>query len=66
MVNGEQNQPAEQVTFTLQEPKGERGPDEEETAMYDGTGARTKRTSKPSYKVMHNKILETENCVENL
>ena len=60
------NQPAEQVTFTLQEPQGERGPEEEETAMYDGTEARTKRTSKPSYKVIQNKILETENSVENL
>ena len=34
--------------------------------MHDGTGACAKRTSKPSYKVIQNKILETENCVENL
>ena len=66
MENGEERQPAEQVTFTLQEPQGERGIEEEETAMHDGTGTRTKRTSKPSYKVIQNKILETENCVENL
>lgn len=66
MENGEEKQPAEQVTFTLQEPQGERGPEEEETATHDGTGARTKRTSKPSYKVIQNKISETENRVENL
>ena len=66
MENGEEKQPAEQVRFTLQEPQGERGPEEEETATHDGTGAGTKRTSKPSYKVIENKISETENCVENL
>ena len=66
MENGEERQPAEQVTFTLQEPQRERGPEEEETAIHDGAGARPKRASKPSYKVIENKILETENCVENL
>ena len=66
MENGEEKQPAEQVIVTLQEPQGQRGPEEEETAMHDSTGARTKRTSKPSYKVIQNKILETEKCVENL
>lgn len=66
MENGEEKQPAEQVTFILQEPQGERGPEEEETATHDGTGARTKQTSKPSYKVIQNKISETENCIKNL
>ena len=66
MENGEERQPAEQVTFTLQEPQGEHAPEEEETAIHDGTGARAKRTSKPLYKVIENKILKTENCVENL
>ena len=47
MENGEEKQPAEEVTFTPQEPQGERGPEEEETAMHDGSGARTKRASKP-------------------
>ena len=66
MENDEERQPAEQVTFTLQEPQRERGPEVEETAIHDGAGARPKRASKPSYKVIENKILETENCVENL
>ena len=34
--------------------------------MHNATVACTKWTSKPSYKVIQNKILETENYVENL
>ena len=66
MENGEEKQPAEQVTFTLQEPQGECGPEEEEAAMHNGTAACAKQASKPLYMVIQNKILETENCIENL
>ena len=65
MENGEEKLNKSHLPFKSTEPQGEHGP-EEETAIHNGTEACAKRTSKALYKVIKNKILETENCVENL
>ena len=53
------------MTSTLQEPQREHGP-EKETAMHDGTGARTKWTNKLSYKVIQNNPIIDQDLVKKI